>query len=162
MKRLWVILGLLIIVKHTFGQNAVCSGIDIIFSDSLVKEQKQKRIIMLSDTTKSALKMIVTDGSDNRGKNSDRTIPFVQIKIISAKNDTIKKQTDFDGECLIQLAEGIYKLEFSYYINKYEDTIELKNAFYYKLNLDFDFFGNKKISLTKTSLEYSKIDFSKE
>lgn len=166
MKKLAVILGLLFscalwgqIMGNAEYTNDVFHPVEapITKEESIELQAFQKRMSVLSDPTKSLLKVRVTD-SNGKEALFDWTITNAKVKLTSTNNDSIIKKTNRDGVLLMQAEEGMHQIEVSYNLYKYKDTLFLKKAYYNKLDLQFDSQTKTLIKATKSSVEYSKID----
>jgi hypothetical protein len=115
--------------------------------------EKQKRLPLISDTTKSILKLIAIQTLKAKdGSTQSDTLPFVKLFLINGKADTLKGATNWIyNMCYLAVTPDIYKVEIKY--SKYQTitSMRFEKGHFYTIcaNLDSEV-KRKKFGLLKS------------
>jgi len=154
----YLLLFILFISISLLGQKQRGQNVNI---DSLRKVWQKEYALHLLDTSKSILQIIPSDNYFSNLISDESDLMYVNYQFVNAQNDTIKK-TASDGEIIIRLQPGTYKIIITC-LNTYyfQDTIDLHKSTFTKINLVFDMTFRNIVNRASSIVNYDIIDFNK-
>ena len=127
------------------GQSGVrCGGMTMSKAqyDSIQAVEKDKRFLLISDTTKSIVKFESIENFKNKwDQNVTERIPFVDFFLVNSSGDTLKSSTGIDAKCYLALSPGTFSITMKYGSQQNQPIITMRfdKGHFYTFCVDLSF-----------------------